>query len=106
MNQEIEIKHLAASTHLHIYKITVDSIRSARNHKLLVEGIRKRAATLNKKTWKIEFKWVKAHAGFNGNEFADRLAREATENYHVIISRIQKSAIKKTPGKSIRKWQS
>jgi len=30
----------------------VDSIRSARNHKLLVEGIRKRAATLNKRPGK------------------------------------------------------
>ena len=25
------------------------------------------------KSWKIEFKWVKAHAGIHGNEIADRL---------------------------------
>jgi ribonuclease HI len=52
-------------------KITLDSIRNAKNHNHLVEGIRKRAVTLNKKNWKIEFKWVKAHAGILGNEIAD-----------------------------------
>jgi ribonuclease HI len=51
-------------------KITLDSIRSAKNHNHLVEEIRKRAVTLNKKDWKIEFKWVKAHAGIYGNEIA------------------------------------
>jgi ribonuclease HI len=47
-------------------------------HNHLVEEIRKRAVTLNKKNWKIEFKWVKADAGIYGNETADRLAKEAT----------------------------
>ena len=28
--------------------------------------------------WKIEFSWVKAHAGKEGNELADRLAKEAS----------------------------
>jgi hypothetical protein len=49
----------------------------------------------NKKTWKIEFKQVKAHVGIYGNKIEDRLGREATQNYHVIYSRIQKIAIKK-----------
>jgi ribonuclease HI len=52
-----------------------------------------RAVTLNKKNWKIEFKWVKAHAGIYGNEIADRLAKEATQNYYVTYSRIPKSTI-------------
>jgi ribonuclease HI len=34
-------------------KITLGSKRSARNHDHLVEEIRKRAVTLNKKNWKI-----------------------------------------------------
>jgi ribonuclease HI len=37
-------------------KITLDSVRSAKNYDHLVEEIRKRAVTLNKKNWKIEFK--------------------------------------------------
>jgi len=63
-----------------------------------------RAVTLYKRNWNIEFKWVKAHAGFYGNEIAVRLAKEATQNYHITYSRIPKSAIKKDNRKeSVRK---
>jgi ribonuclease HI len=87
-------------------KITLDSIRNAKNHNHLEEEIRKRAVTLKKKNWKTEFKWVKAHARIFGNEIADRLAKEATLNYYVIYRRIPKCAIKKDTWKeSIRKWQ-
>jgi len=37
----------------------------------------------NKKKWKIKFKWVKGYAGIYGNETADRLAKEATQNHYV-----------------------
>jgi ribonuclease HI len=37
---------------------------------------------------------VKAYAGIYGNERADRLAKEATQNYYVTYSRITKSAVK------------
>jgi ribonuclease HI len=37
-------------------KITLDSIISAKNHEHLIEEIRKRTVTLNKKNWKIKFK--------------------------------------------------
>jgi len=50
---------------------------------------------------------VKAHARIYGNEIADRLVKEATQNYYVTYSRIPKSAIKKdTQKESIREWQS
>jgi ribonuclease HI len=67
----------------------------------------KRAVNLNKKNWKIEIKWVKAHVGIYGNEIADRRPKEAIQNHHITYSRIPKSAIKKdTRKESIRKWQS
>jgi ribonuclease HI len=51
--------------------ITLNSIRSAKNHNHLVEEIRKGAVALNKMNWKIEFTWVEAHARIYGNEIAD-----------------------------------
>jgi hypothetical protein len=38
---------------------------------------------------------VKAQAGIYGNEIADRLAKEATQNHYVTYSSIPRSAIKK-----------
>jgi len=50
---------------------------------------------------------VKAHAGLYGNETADWFAKEATQNYYVTYSRIQKSTIRKeTREESIRNLQS
>jgi len=49
---------------------------------------------------------VKAQAGIYGNETADRLAKETTQNYYLTYSRISKSAIKRAPEESVRKWQS
>ena len=80
-------------------KITLDSRWSTKNHSHLVEEIRKRAVTPNKKNWKIEFKWVKAHAGIYGDKIADRLVKEATQNHYVTYSGIPKSTIKWIPGK-------
>jgi ribonuclease HI len=49
---------------------------------------------------------VKAHAGIYGNEIADRLMKEATQNHYVTYSRVPRSAIKKdTRKENIRKWQ-
>jgi ribonuclease HI len=76
-------------------RITLDAKRSAKNHNHIVEGIRKRAVNLYKKNWTIEFKWVKAHAGIYGNEIADRIAKEATQNYYVNYSRTPKKRYKK-----------
>jgi hypothetical protein len=51
---------------------------------------------------------VEAHVGIHGNEIADQLAKEATQNHHITYSRLPKSTMKKTSRKKvgIRKWQS
>jgi ribonuclease HI len=35
---------------------------------------------MEKKKWKIAFSWIQAHAGYQGNELADKLANEATND--------------------------
>jgi ribonuclease HI len=64
--QENLNEHRRAVIYTHS-KITLDSIRNAKNHNHLVEKIKKSVVTLNKKNWQIEFKWVKSHAGIFGN---------------------------------------
>ena len=56
--------------------------------------------------WKIEFKLLEAHTGTFGNEIANGIAKDATQNSCVTYRRIPKSAVKEaTRNESIRKWQ-
>ena len=55
--------------------------------------IRKKALELEKKEWTIQITWIKAHMGNYGNELADNLAKEATENKETIYKKIPKSQI-------------
>ena len=63
-------------------RLTIDSLRNPDNHAYLIEEIRRRIAKLQGSNWKIEFSWVKAHAGNYGNELADKLAKEVARSKH------------------------
>ena len=71
-------------------KVTIQSIKNYRNHKSLIEKIRKKALELEKKEWIIQITWIKAHVGNYGNELADNLAKEATKNKEIIYKKIPK----------------
>ena len=43
----------------------------------LIEQIRTKVIELEQDEWKVEFIWIKAHAGHRGIELADQLAKEA-----------------------------
>jgi ribonuclease HI len=45
--------------------------------------------------WQIKFSWIKAHAGKEGNELADRLAKKASisSNIEVCYNKIPKSTM-------------
>ena len=47
---------------------------------------------LQQKEWQIHFGWIEAHAGIDGNERGDILAKEATENENleIIYIRLQR----------------
>jgi len=67
-----------------------------KSHKHLTEKIRRGVAELERQNWKMEFNWIKAHAGHQGNEMADELAKEAATNIEIkeCYVRIPKSALK------------
>jgi ribonuclease HI len=59
--------------------VTLASLRNSFIHSSLIESIRNKTRILKSKNWSINFGWVKAHAGIEGNELAEKLAKEAAE---------------------------
>ena len=58
--------------------------------------------------WKLESNWIKAHAGQQGNELADQLAKEAATNGDIeeCYKRIPNSiALSELNDRSVSKWQ-
>jgi ribonuclease HI len=89
--------------------ITLQSLKNKQNHTYLIEKIRKEVTEMEQKKWKITFSWIKAHAGHQGNELADELAKEAANKKDIQESykRIPKSLVRKELcEQSVIKWQS
>ena len=54
----------------------LDSLKNNTIHSVLIERIRNMVRNLTQQNWTIHFLWVKAHAGIEGNEVADTLAKK------------------------------
>jgi len=88
--------------------MTLDSLKNNTNHTFLIEEIRKKLAEMRTTNWTIEFCWVKAHVGIQGNELADTLAKEAATNTDLIESykNIPKSVVMSELSEiSVETWQ-
>ena len=87
-------------------RITLDYLKNMKNRNYLIEAIWKKAIELEKENGYIEYTWIKAHAGHEGNELADKLAKEATRDSEICYNKISKSEIEHQEKEiRIEKWQ-
>jgi ribonuclease HI len=90
-------------------KVTMDSLKNHSMHSFLIEEIRNKVRHLSILNWTIHFGWVKAHIGIEGNEAADKLAKEAAQDendQNIVYSRIPATTVATEINKQgIIKWQ-
>jgi ribonuclease HI len=87
-------------------RIILDSLKNMKNRNYFIEAIRKKTIALEKENWHIEYTWIKAHAGHEQNELADKLAKEATRDSEICYLKFPRSEIEQQERETgIKKWQ-
>jgi len=75
-------------------KITLDLLQNRFKRNRLIELIRNKIIALAHLKWIMHFGWVKGHAGIEGNELVDRLAKEAAvEDGPVVYDKMPREVI-------------
>jgi ribonuclease HI len=105
VNIQAEVKEATIYTDS---RLTLDSLKNSGIHTTLTEETRQQLTEMKKKRWHIQFCWVKAHVGVEGNETADTLTKEAAgstvtpESYDEAPKSVVKSGLEVL---SVKKWQ-
>jgi hypothetical protein len=89
-------------------RITLESIKNWKNRTYLIEKIRTKVIEMEMQNWKIDFNWIKAHAGHHGNELPYQLVKEEATSREIneCYKRIPKSAVlRELSEHSVTKWQ-
>ena len=87
-------------------KITLQSLMNPKNHKNLIDEIRKQTVLLRKNNWQITFFWIRAHVGHFGNELADKLAKDAAGKGTISYNKIPiREMEQQQRERSLKKWQ-
>jgi len=84
--KDIEKNSLRTEATITENKISLDSIKNMNNHSYVIEEIWERLLTLERSNWTVTFVWVKAHAGYLGNELADHLAKTGARDEDMTTS--------------------
>jgi ribonuclease HI len=90
-------------------QVTLDSLRNNSIHTPIITDIRKQLQKLTAQNWTIHFGWVKAHIEIEGNELADRLAKEAAaggDKQKIEYEKMTKSTMAtRLKKEGLEKWQ-
>jgi len=90
-------------------RITIQLLQNHNRHLHLIDQIRNKVIDMEQQEWKVEFRWIKAHAGHRGNEMADQLAKEAARSKTIkeCYNRVPKSVVLgDLREQSVLQWQS
>jgi len=88
-------------------KVTDQLLQNKKKHTKLIQQIRTKIQEMEQRKWRVEFRWIKAHAGHRGNEMADQQEKGAARNKNIeeCYIKIPKSVVMSEHKEQSVKWR-